>query len=83
MKSMSTIGRTIGANIKLIRRKALLTQVQLAGLIGCAQTYVGQIERGQRGLTVETLEKLATALEVPIERLLQRDAEPSSLQEAA
>ena len=34
------------------RRKAGLTQVQAAGLLGCRQTFLSKIERGERRLDV-------------------------------
>lgn len=37
---------------------------------GVDRSYVGRIERGIENPTVETLEKLAAALEVPVAELL-------------
>lgn len=47
-----------------------LTQEQLAGLAGLRTSYVSDIERGRRNVSVITLLRLSLALEIPPESLL-------------
>ena len=42
----------------------MLTQEQLAGLLGITTSFVGHIERGARAVSVETLARLCKALEM-------------------
>lgn len=64
---------TIADNIRLLRRQRKLSQEKLADLCGYHRTYVGMIERGERNITIATLEALAGALGVEPHRLLLRD----------
>jgi transcriptional regulator with XRE-family HTH domain len=60
----------IGGKIQSIREKRGITQDQLGERAGINAKYVSAIERGQKNLTVLTLEKLAKALDVEIFELL-------------
>lgn len=50
--------------------KRALSQEALAVDAGVDRSYVGRIERGVENPTVETLDRLANALEVPAAELL-------------
>jgi DNA-binding XRE family transcriptional regulator len=53
-----------GRNLKIQRTKLGLSQEQFADLIGMHRTFVGQLERGQHGVNVAELPKIAQALGV-------------------
>jgi len=63
-------GRRFGANLAHHRRKAGLTQEDLADLAALHRTAVGQLERGERVPRADTLLKLATSLRIHPGRLL-------------
>lgn len=52
----------IAKNLRELRRASGLSQEELADRAGLHRTYVSSVERGERNLTVGSLEKLATAL---------------------
>lgn len=54
-----------GARIREIRTEAGLTQEELAHRAGLHWTYIGQIERGERNLSLKNVLKLARGLGVP------------------
>jgi len=54
--------RDIGARIRTLRQQRDMTQTDLARLLGTRQTAVSEVERGNRGLTVHQLVKLARVL---------------------
>jgi len=56
----------IGNTIKTIRKKKGIQQNELAEKSGISQTYLSQIENGTRTATLETLEKISNALDVPL-----------------
>jgi transcriptional regulator with XRE-family HTH domain len=60
----------LAKNVRLIRNKLGLSQEELADRAGLHRTYVGSIERGERNVSVDNIEKIAEALEVKPERLL-------------
>ena len=65
----------LGARIKNKRLEKNLTQEQLAEKVDLSAVYIGQIERGERKMTIQTLVKLANVLETSIEELLSDSTE--------
>lgn len=54
------------ANLRA-RRKALgISQEELADLAGLHRTYVGSIERGERNVSIDNIERLADALDLDV-----------------
>ncbi|OPH60301.1 hypothetical protein BC351_17540 [Paenibacillus ferrarius] len=66
---MNTV-QIIGEKIRLLRLKNGLSQEQLALQSGVNTSYLGQVERGENNPTVQTLEKIANGLNVPIGSLM-------------
>jgi len=60
-----------GKNLARARRRAGLSQEELAFLAGLHRTEVGLIERGERTPRIDTAAKLSGALEVPVEEMLE------------
>lgn len=54
--------RDIGERVRALRLAHDLTQTKLAKLLGTSQTALSEVERGNRGLTVQHVVKLARAL---------------------
>ena len=63
--------KALGKRIREERLKLNLTQSQLAEDIDISDTYVGQIERGERSLTLDTLVRLVNRLGVTVDYLLK------------
>ncbi len=55
----------LGSNLAYCRRRAKLSQEELAVMASLHRTAVGQIERGERVCRVDTLIKLAGSLDIP------------------
>jgi transcriptional regulator with XRE-family HTH domain len=60
----------LGKNLAHCRKRADLSQEELSFLASVHRTEISQVERGLRILRADTLVKLASALEVPVEDLL-------------
>ncbi len=58
--------KAFGLRIKLLRVSRGWSQEQLAEAAGMHRTFIGQVERGQRGLNVLGLWRLAGAFKIPI-----------------
>lgn len=69
---MSEIAKTIGKRIRNYRNNLGLSQEKLAELSGCHPTYIGQIERGEKNATLESVEKISSALNVPLSKLFEK-----------
>lgn len=61
---------SVGGKIQKIREKKGITQDQLGERAGMNAKYVSAIERGQKNLTVLTLDKIARGLDVELFELL-------------
>ena len=48
-----------------------MSQELLAELAGLHRTYIGQVERGERNISIENLEKLADAVNQPLWEMLR------------
>ncbi|ASL42197.1 Transcriptional regulator ClgR [Burkholderia sp. AD24] len=62
--------REFGAAVRRLREASGWSQEQLAEYAGLNRSYVGEIERGSAIASIVTLDKLARAFGVPVERLL-------------
>lgn len=63
--------RTVGRNLRAYRQERGLSQEDFADLVGVHRTYMGGLERGERNLTLKSLEKIASLIEVDPLDLLQ------------
>jgi transcriptional regulator with XRE-family HTH domain len=62
--------KQLGERIRRVRAAARLSQDGLAHLAGLSRISVGSIERGTSSLTIDTLDKLAAALDLSLAELL-------------
>ena len=69
-KSPRSIVDQFARNLRAARLRKGLTQEVLAERAGLHRTYVGSAERGERNVTVETIARLAQALDVSASELL-------------
>lgn len=60
----------LASNIRSIRSERNMSQEALAEMSDLHRTYVGSVERGERNVTLSTLETLARALRVTVPELL-------------
>ena len=61
---MESLSHTVGSRIRSYRLQKGLTQEALAEKAELHQTYIGQVERGEKNLTLASLEKILAALNV-------------------
>jgi transcriptional regulator with XRE-family HTH domain len=62
--------RTLGRNVRARRLELGLSQEAYAEQLGFHRTYLGSVERGERNLSLQSVEHLADLLDVlPLELL--------------
>lgn len=69
---MSSILREVLANnIRELRLSKQLSQEELADICGLHRTYISDIERGNRNVSIDNIEKIAKGLDVDPSVLLE------------
>ena len=54
---MSELTKIIGQRVRNYRTEKGLSQEKLAELSGCHPTYIGQVERGEKNATLDSIER--------------------------
>lgn len=67
---MQEVYRRLGANVRALRHARGWTQDDLADKSGLHRAHVGEIERGQTNVTLQTIKTLADTLKVSITALI-------------
>lgn len=61
---------TLARNLRRLRAQRGISQEQLADLAGLHRTYIGSVERSERNISIDNIERLAAALSVPLPDLV-------------
>lgn len=72
---LSNARRVFAQRLRQIRQIKMLSQEELADLAGLHRTYVGSVERSERNISIDNMERLAKALEIDITELLREELE--------
>lgn len=65
--------RILGRRLRTLRQERALSQEAFADVLGVHRTYMGGIERGERNLTLKSVERIAERLGLPAIELLHED----------
>jgi transcriptional regulator with XRE-family HTH domain len=65
------IKHALGRRIRQLRKERKWSQEKLAEMSGMHWTYIGQVERGERNLTLQSIESIAKALRIKITDLFR------------
>lgn len=68
---MKDLAKIIGQRIRSYRTQLGLSQEKLAELAGCHPTYIGQLERGEKNATLESIDKIASSLKISLSKLFE------------
>ncbi len=73
-KSPILIRAVLSKNLRQLRAVQGVSQEKLAELCGLHRTYIGSVERGERNISIDNLERIATAFQITVAALLTADA---------
>lgn len=65
--------KVFGRNVKKYRSKLGISQEKLAEKSGLHRTYISDIERFQRSISLENIQRIADALEIETYKLFVQD----------
>ncbi len=68
------IRKIFASNVRKYRLKKELSQEQLAHITGLHRTYISDIERCIRSISLDNIQKIANGLDVPIYKLFISEA---------
>lgn len=60
-----------GKKVRGERIKLGFSQEELANRAGVHRTYIGMVERAEKNITLENIDKISKALGIPIDKLLK------------
>ncbi len=66
---MKDIAVNFGQRVRSLRQSKHLSQEKLAELTGLHSTYIGQIERGEKSPTLDSVYKIALGLDMSMSKL--------------
>jgi len=69
--AVGDLQKTVGRNLRAYRLERGLSQEAFADQLGVHRTYMGGVERGERNLTLKSLEKMAEQIGVETRELLE------------
>ena len=75
---MGNVKKQFGAAVRLRRNHLAISQEELAGRAGLHRTYISDVERGARNVSLESIHRLADALAVPASALFPQSEEVAS-----
>jgi transcriptional regulator with XRE-family HTH domain len=64
--------KLFATNMRAVRISRNLSQEDLADACGLHRTYIGSVERCERNISIDNMEKIATALGVELQSLLSK-----------
>lgn len=70
------IRKIFGENVRMLRMRRNISQEKLAEICGLHRTYIGGIERGERNVSLDNVQKIAEGLGVKAFELFRNESWP-------
>ena len=78
-----SIAKIIGERLRAYRIQKGWSQEMLAEKAELHHTYIGQLERGEKNATIESIYKVTTALDIPLSALFENISPSSEMRDYA
>ncbi len=69
---------TFGRNVQIARQTLNISQEELAFRAGLHRTYIGMVERAERSISLQNAKKIADALNLTLDSLLENGKKENS-----
>ncbi len=70
--NLSSLSEIIGERIKYFRKQKNISQERLSELSELHPTYIGQLERGEKNPSMDTIYKICCGLDIPVSYILEK-----------
>jgi len=71
MSAEPELRRIVGRQVRHYRELLKMSQQDLGNLCGLHRSYIGGVERGERNISIDNLQKIAQGLGISPARLMQ------------
>ena len=68
-RAVKHVRKNLGERLRAVRKERGLTQERLGRRAGLSGKFVGEVERGEKSISVDSLYRIAVALEVSLREL--------------
>jgi XRE family transcriptional regulator, regulator of sulfur utilization len=68
-RAVKHVRRNLGERLRTVRKQRGLSQERLGERAGLSGKFVGEVERGEKSISVDSLYRIAVALEIPLRDL--------------
>ena len=68
-RAVKHVRKFLGQRLRALRKQRALSQERLGERSGLSGKFIGEVERGEKSISVDSLYRVATALEVPLRQL--------------
>lgn len=68
-RAVRHVRKFLGTRLRTLRKQRLLSQERLGERAGLSGKFIGEVERGEKSISIDSLYRVAVALEVPLRDL--------------
>jgi transcriptional regulator with XRE-family HTH domain len=76
--AMKPLRTRLGLAVRRLRQRAGYSQESFADACGLHRTYMGSVERGERNISLDNIQKIAAALGISLSQLFEEVESSSS-----
>ena len=76
IRAVKKVRTILGARLRALREELGYTQRGLGRRAGLSGKFIGEVERGEKSITIDSLYRLSRALRTPLDRLASLNGHP-------
>ncbi|BAL00232.1 putative BamHI control element [Oscillibacter valericigenes Sjm18-20] len=78
MAAKKSLREILATNMRLRRSKLNISQEEFADLCKLHRTYISDVERCNRNISIDNIQRIAEAFNIPASKLLEEDLDENS-----
>ena len=77
-RAVKHVRKFLGQRLRALRKQRLLSQERLGERSGLSGKFIGEVERGEKSISIDSLYRVSVALEIPLRELTDVRADKPS-----